>query len=172
MKDEIIFGRKNLAWIFTATLLTGAVFSLFFPSNFNFSLRKRQYLFIFLPIADNMNSLYTLSAERQLKRRKFSFSLISPKCPSCLIERVSLFLRITCSLDVCMDFSTQFLPLLIDLHYLVFSCILSAHLYKQRARRSHPLQSAQPAYLKGLGITILGSLVSFLCDAVHVHHGR
>ena len=42
-----------------------AVFSVVFPSNFfNFSLRKRQYLFIFLPIADNMNSLYTLSADR------------------------------------------------------------------------------------------------------------
>ena len=32
---------------------------------------------IFLPIAYSMNSLYTFSSDRQLKRRKFSFSLIS-----------------------------------------------------------------------------------------------
>ena len=74
----------------------------------------------------------------------------------CLDRTCLPFQDPTLTLDVCMGLFTQFIPLFIDLHYLVFFSILFGIIFIQTAGFMFASTSVGAGvHLKGLGITIL-----------------
>ena len=127
MKDEIYFWpQKSLVWIFTAALLIKLFFPLFFPQTSLIFHWENGSIYIPSDCIQHEFFVHFICGTVIKTAEIFVFFDIT-EISFCLDLTCLPFQNSTLTLDVCMGFFTQFLPLLIDLHYLVFLSILWVH---------------------------------------------